>query len=215
MYAGIGAAVIIDIPEYPADALREAVLNALVHMDYSVHTENMPIQITMYADRVEIRNPGGLYGRMTVDQLGNAQPDTRNPFIITAMEALGQTENRYSGIPRIRHAMAERSLPEPVFIDSRGEFTVCVYNQAGDTKTGTHELSAAVVQDERGLLAFCKTPRTRQEIADFLQITMVQYAVKRYVEPLVQTGALLLSVPDHPRSRRQTYRTNPRFNTPK
>ena len=49
------------MPEYPLDALREAVLNALVHRDYSTHTENMPIQLIMFYDRVEIRNPGGLY----------------------------------------------------------------------------------------------------------------------------------------------------------
>ena len=106
-----------DTPQYPMDAVREAVLNALVHRDYSIHTEGMPIQLTMYADRLEVSNPGGLYGRLTVDQLGHVQPDTRNPVMVTAMEVLEQTENRYSGIPRIRHAMAELSLPEPVFSD--------------------------------------------------------------------------------------------------
>lgn len=52
-----------DTWEYPVDALRETILNALVHRDYSVHRENMPIQITMFSDRIEIHNPGGLYGR--------------------------------------------------------------------------------------------------------------------------------------------------------
>lgn len=79
--------------------MRETVLNALVHRDYSIHTEGMPIQLTMYSDRLEVANPGGLYGRLTVDQLGKVQPDTRNPVLVTAMESLGQTENRYSGIP--------------------------------------------------------------------------------------------------------------------
>lgn len=64
-----------DIPQYPMDAIREAVLNALVHRDYSFHTEGMPIQLIMYTDRLEISNPGGLYVRLTIDQLGHAQPD--------------------------------------------------------------------------------------------------------------------------------------------
>ena len=76
------------------DAVREVLLNALVHRDYSSYTENMPIQLILYSDRMEVHNPGGLYGRLTVDQLGKMQPDTRNPFLVTAMEAMGQTENR-------------------------------------------------------------------------------------------------------------------------
>gem|GEM_PF-252405 len=60
----------IDRPEYPLDAVRETILNALVHRDYSIHTEGMPIRLTMYSDRLEVANPGGLYGRLTVDQTG-------------------------------------------------------------------------------------------------------------------------------------------------
>lgn len=197
----------VDTPEYPMDALREAVLNALVHRDYSVHTENMPIQLTMYADRVEIKNPGGLYGRLTIDQLGKAQPDTRNPFLVTAMEAIGQTENRYSGIPRIRHAMEEANLPQPVFTDSRGEFAVCLYNKnhADALQPKERKLPPETVSVEDMLLHFCAIPRTRKEIADFLGIKMVQYAMKRYVEPLIQAGKITLSIPEKPRSKNQTY----------
>ena len=52
-----------DRTDYPITAVREAVLNSLVHRDYSIHTEGMPIQIVMFDDRIEIRNPGGIYGR--------------------------------------------------------------------------------------------------------------------------------------------------------
>lgn len=201
-----------DIPEYPMDALREAVLNAIVHRDYSIHTENMPIQLTMFYDRVEIRSPGGLYGRLTVDQLGKVQPGARNPALITAMEALGQTENRYSGIPRIRHAMAEAGLPEPIFQDDRREFSVCLYNreamQAKNAPTGVSAVQTENPTDERGLLEFCKTPRTRKEIVKFLGIASSQYAIRRYLEPLVSSGAISMSIPDRPKSPKQTYQTN-------
>lgn len=198
-----------DRPEYPTDAVREAVLNALIHRDYSVHTENMPIQFFLFSDRIEIRNPGGLYGRLTVDQLGKMQPDTRNPFLVTAMETLGYTENRYSGIPKIRQAMEEAGLPAPVFCDTRGEFSVCLYNQQNQPFTQTEEADdLPLPADERGLLAFCKTPRTRKEIAAFLHIASQQYAIRRYVDPLVQSGALRLSNPERPRSPKQTYQTN-------
>ena len=48
----------------------------------------MPIQIIMYEDRMEIKNPGGIYGRIKVDQLGKMQPDTRNPVLALALETL-------------------------------------------------------------------------------------------------------------------------------
>ena len=51
-----------DRTDYPIIAIRKAIINALVHRDYSIHTEGMPIQIIMYEDRMEIRNPGGIYG---------------------------------------------------------------------------------------------------------------------------------------------------------
>jgi ATP-dependent DNA helicase RecG len=80
-----------DKPEYPTTAIREAILNALVHRDYSIHTQGIPIQLVIYADRLEITNPGGIYGRLTVDQLGKATPDTRNPSLAIALEVLHKT----------------------------------------------------------------------------------------------------------------------------
>ena len=200
-----------DTPQYPMDAVREAVLNALIHRDYSIHTEGMPIQLTMYTDRLEISNPGGLYGRLTVDQLGHVQPDTRNPVMVTAMEVLGQTENRYSGIPRIRHAMAELSLPEPVFSDRRGTFTVTLYHQRQaarqEPEEKTEEKPQDAVCDPRGLLAFCQEPRTRKEVIEYLEISSAQYALRRYLDPLVECGAIRMTIPEKPKSPKQQYVT--------
>ena len=198
-----------DTPQYPMDAVREAVLNALVHRDYSIHTEGMPIRLTMYADRLEVSNPGGLYGRLTVDQLGHVQPDTRNPVMVTAMEVLEQTENRYSGIPRIRHAMAELSLPEPFFSDRRGTFTVTLYNQREVARQEREERAEEKPQDTaydpKGLLVFCQEPRTRKEVVEYLEISSAQYALHKYLDPLVKCGAIRLTIPEKPKSPKQKY----------
>ena len=195
-----------DIPQYPMDAVREALLNALVHRDYSIHTEGMPIQLVMYTNRLVISNPGGLYGRLTVDQLGNMQPDTRNPVLVTAMETLGKTENRYSGIPTIRHALQSLSLPEPLFVNSRGGFSVTMYSRAVDSDAKKTRGQAQIV-DEKGLLAFCRTAKTRAEIIEFLAIESGQYALRRYLDPLVRSQAIVMTMPDKPRSPNQKYVT--------
>lgn len=193
----------IDVPQYPMVAVREAILNALVHRDYSFHTEGMPIQLVIYTNRIVITNPGGLYGRMTIDQLGNAQPDTRNPVLVTAMETMGKTENRYSGIPTIRYAMKQAGLAEPEFSDLRGEFSVTLYNTAVATEQGHAMVESCI--DEKGLIEFCRIPRTRSEIAGYLNITSEQYAYRRYVSPLIQAGRIIMTIPDKPRSRNQRF----------
>lgn len=187
-----------DRTDYPITAIREAVLNALVHRDYSIHTEGMPIQIIMFDNRLEIHNPGGIYGRIKVDQLGKVQPDTRNPVLALALEVLGITENRYSGIPTIRKEMAEYNLREPEFLEERGRFIVKFYKEI---KSENSDIS----DDAKDLILYCKTPRTRKEISEYLGLSSVTYAIQTHVMPLVEKGEIRMSIPDKPSSAKQLF----------
>ena len=186
-----------DRTEYPIEAIREAVLNALIHRDYSHLTEGTPVQINFFSDRLEIHSPGSLYGRMTVEQLGHARPDLRNPALAVMTEVLVGAENRYSGIPTIRREMAAHNLPEPVFENRRNEFVVTLYNQVQEKP----------VQSAETLLDFCKEPRSRKEIAAFLGLKTASYATERYIRPMLEEGKLEMTIPDKPKSTRQKYRT--------
>lgn len=188
-----------DRTDYPITAVREAIINALVHRDYSFHTEGMPIQIIMYEDRMEIRNPGGIYGRIKVDQLGKMQPDTRNPVLALTLETLRITENRYSGIPTIRREMEKYNLKEPKFADERGSFIVTFYKSGNVSKV---EPEVEVIND---LLVFCRTPRTRQEICEYLGLSSITYAIQTHVMPLVENGKIKMSNPDKPKSPKQLF----------
>lgn len=174
-----------DRPDYPITAVREAVLNALVHRDYSIHTEGMPIQLIMFEDRMEIRNPGRL---------------SQNPVIASELEVLKVTENRYSGIPTIRRMMQEYDLQQPEFIDERGSFIVKLYKDV-------MEQTAVEMDrvDNRELLLFCKTPRTRKEISDYLGLNSVTYAIQTRVMPLVERGIIKMSIPEKPKSPKQLF----------
>lgn len=193
-----------DRTEYPMDAIREAVLNALIHRDYSIYTEGTPIQIDFFTDRLEIHSPGSLYGRMTVEQLGVARPDLRNPALAVMTEVLTGAENRYSGIPTIRRSLAEYGLPEPRFENRRNEFVVTFYNGTGETGAAESQETGEKAPD---LLAFCKTPRTRKEIADYLGVKTVFYVMQHYVKPLLESGQLAMTMPEKPKSRNQRYYT--------
>lgn len=198
-----------DREDYPLTAVREAILNALIHRDYSLYTEGMPIQLLLFEDRFEVRSPGGLYGRLRIDQLGKTQPDTRNPVLVVAMEILGETENRYSGIPTIRRELAQAGMDEPEFRNEGGTFVVCFRKGAKaprpQAQVSTAEQGSGTAEEK--LLRFCEVPRTRQEIAAFLGIQSVPYAIKTHVMPLVAQGRIALSLPEKPKSPKQKYTT--------
>lgn len=189
-----------DRTEYPINALREIILNALIHRDYSIYTEGTPVQLDFFSDRVEVHSPGCLYGRATIEQLGHSRPDLRNPALAVMAETLTDSENRYSGIPTIRREMEAYGLPAPVFENRRDEFVVTLYNTPVATDTTDSPTNTADT-----LLDFCKTPRSRKEIADFLKLKTTSYAIQRYVTPLLESGQLKMTNPEHPGSRTQKY----------
>jgi ATP-dependent DNA helicase RecG len=188
-----------DKPEYPIDAVREAVLNALMHRDYSVHTEGTPVRLYMFNDRLEIWNDGGLYGNLTIDSLGKVRADTRNQVLANILEILKVAENRYSGIPTIRGEMAAFGLPEPIFESKRGSFVVTLMNNF-NVRQPVNEAEAK----GSDLIGFCMTPRTRDEIAAYLGKS-TYYAMRSFVDPLLQNGKLKMTIPDKPRSRNQKF----------
>jgi ATP-dependent DNA helicase RecG len=92
--------------DYPIKALREAVLNAIVHRDYS---EPSDIQIKIYDDKMVIASPGKLYGDMTLEKLKqrNYQSSLRNKLIAEAFYLTGSTEKYGSGFIRIDNELKE------------------------------------------------------------------------------------------------------------
>jgi ATP-dependent DNA helicase RecG len=190
-----------DKTEYPIAAVRETILNALMHRDYSIHTEGSPVRILMFNDRMEIWNEGGLYGRLTIDSLGKVHADTRNMVLANILEVQKVAENRFSGIPTIREEMAAYDLPEPIFANKRGSFVVTLKN---NFDVHMPENGFSTKTNEKNLIDFCYTPRTREEIAAFLGKTQY-YVMKSFVDPLIENGQLKMTIPDKPRSRNQKY----------
>ena len=184
-----------DKTEYPVNAVREVILNALMHRDYSIHTEGTPVRVLMFKDRMEVWNEGGLYGKLTIDSIGKVHADTRNQTLVNILEVQKVAENRYSGIPTIRAEMEQYRLPEPIFESRRGNFIVTLRNDRSEAND---------LAEPKSLLEFCREPKTRAEIAGFLGKTQY-YAMKSTVTPLIETGALKLTVPDKPKSKNQQY----------
>lgn len=195
----------VDEPEYPIRAIRELVLNALIHRDYSMHTENSPIRVEMYNDRLEITNSGGIYGRLPVEKLGLESPETRNSVLTNLLEILGYSENRFSGIPVVRNEMKSRGLPEPEFIDTHREFKVILRSDLLENKD--KQSNSLLIEEQRQLLEYCRQPRSRKEISEYVGKTQ-NYVMQQIIQPLLQQNVLRMTMPEKPKSRYQKFVTN-------
>ena len=185
-----------DKDEYPLKALREIVLNALIHRDYSQYTENDPIRIEIYEDRIEVTNPGGLYGRLSMDQLGMVRSNIRNPYIASILETMEVTENRYSGIPIIYDEMKKANLLPPKFEDDRGVFKVTLYN--AKIKEAKENITDKIIE-------ICKKPRTKDFLAKEFGFDEKHpaYFINSYIKPLIEKGILKYTIPNKPKSKNQ------------
>ncbi|MBA7711856.1 hypothetical protein ES703_120823 [subsurface metagenome] len=115
-----------DIWDYPIPALREAVLNALIHRDY-FNIANF-ITIKVYDDHIWFSNPGGLPEGITVEQLKKPhQSYLRNPLIAKVFYLAGYIEQYGSGTVRMVEWMKEAGLPEPEYKEELGGFSVYFY----------------------------------------------------------------------------------------
>jgi ATP-dependent DNA helicase RecG len=120
---GIAALQRQEIWDYPLSALREAVVNALIHRDYTSHAD---IHIRVYDAKVIISNPGPLPEGLTVADLKRDQHDSipRNPLLAQVFYFASLVERWGTGTTRMRYACREQGLPEPEFLADENRFTI-------------------------------------------------------------------------------------------
>jgi len=109
--------------DYPLDAVREALLNALIHRDY--FDSGTEIQAKIFKDSLWIYNSGGLTGGLTLEQIKGQHPSrSRNKLIMNIFYLSGMVERFGSGISRIIEKCKSQLLPEPEFKEESGGFSV-------------------------------------------------------------------------------------------
>ncbi len=112
-----------DVPEYPIVAIRELLINALVHRDYF---DCNAVQVSILEDRLEITNPGKLFPGMSFDDLGSLSVQ-RNPLLYGLLRELRLVEGMATGIPKVRAIMMDAGLPEPLFQGVGGFFKATLF----------------------------------------------------------------------------------------
>lgn len=176
----IGPIYRTDIPEYPPLAIRESIINALLHADYAI--QGVSIMIAIFDDRIEITNPGSLIFGQTLQRALSGSSMIRNNVIARVFRELKLIERWGSGLQRIIDSCAQSGLMSPLFEERGNEFRVTLYN----IKSREPVLDLA----QKELLALLKKKRkiTTKEAAGLWEITPRNALVR--LKYLVELGLI-------------------------
>ena len=111
--------------DIPLPAIREGILNAICHRDYSITGSDNKLDI--FSDRIEITSPGTLPFGITLQDLGEGISEVRNRLIVKIFREAGYVEQLGTGIMRIKEACRTNALPEPKFEETGNFFKVTIF----------------------------------------------------------------------------------------
>jgi ATP-dependent DNA helicase RecG len=197
----------------PLDALREILLNAIMHRDYSHYSGY--VAIVVFDDRIEIRSYGHLPTGITVEQLSKKHDSKpTNPLIAEAFHRTGAVEIWGRGTNRVISMCKKYGTAVPVFEDRNGFMHVTFKTEMVAGKAGLRPESQPESQPEsrpeslesRVLLVLKNGSLGKQEISARLGQKDVSGQLNIVVRSLVDEGLIGLTIPDKPKSRLQKYR---------
>ena len=184
-----------DIPDYPRPAVREALLNAVAHRDYSAYMRGSQVQVRLFADRLEISSPGGLFGDVTLETL-EVRQSTRNQRLMQLMEDHRLVDNRGTGIDGMIAEMRDAHLEPPRFSDDRSYFTVTFYRHtlllSGEGVSWLNSVAASLpISDRQRLALLYLRHNERMTNSDYRRLHRVDSRIAgRELQDLVTLGAV-------------------------
>jgi predicted HTH transcriptional regulator len=201
-----------DIPEYPSIALREALVNAVAHTDYSL--TGMQIMVAVFADRLEIQNPGMLPFGMTLEDLRAGVSRIRNPVIARVLRELERMETWGSGYRRIAADCGSGGYATPEWIELGSAMRVVFRPHAEAVTAGASRSDSGRDQvgtksgpsrDQVSILEIAREPRS---LGELMAVVGWRHKTKfrlKFLRPLLDAGLMAMTEPDKPRSSRQRY----------
>lgn len=177
----------LDTLSYPEDALREAVINALAHRDYSI--EGTQIDIDIFKDRLVITSPGKwlLSKKPSEYSLDTIPSVRRNKVICACFEVTGLMERSGSGLRKIYKIYKALNFKEPVLNDQHDYFLITLYDLLGENQNAVTKAS----KYDDIILSYCNNmARSREEIQDHISVKSRSYFTTKILKPLLESGAL-------------------------
>ena len=220
----------VKVFNYPFQALEEAVVNALYHRDYK---EREPVEITIEPDRISILSYSGPDQSISMESLKEANMlrsrRYRNRRLGDFLKELDLTEGRATGIPTIQKKLRENGSPKATIetdesrsyflidIPARRDFVqdaeIAKESDIERIKLNMSKMCPRYVQDmsmnELGLLAVCllraQEGVSAQEMLKNIDKVSFKQKKRKYLDKLLEMGAILMTIPDKPTSKNQKY----------
>lgn len=171
--------------ELPPDAVSEAIVNAIAHRDYH---SNASVEVRLFADRLEVWNPGSLPGTLTLDDLRNDHPSVpRNPLIAESLYLTRYIEKVGSGTQRMIELCRQAGLPEPNYELRAGSFVLTLWRD-----WLTAEVMAGFHLNERQLKGLtCLRAEGRLTSGRYQELTGIsRQTASRDLDDMVKKGIL-------------------------
>ena len=222
-----------NIPEYPMEAVREAITNAVMHRDWFFDGANVFVEV--YADRIEVISPGALPKGMSVADLGH-KTVRRNTLVADLLHRIDFIEKAGTGIRRILDGARAVDCPEPVFgVESFVTVTFRpnpeVRQAAGGELVSTPQVAqltdqvtaqeadqvtaqeadqvTAQVPPQLFVLKAIFGEMSRHQIQESLGLKHTRHFRDTYLNPTLQAGLIEMTIPEKPQSSKQRYRLTP------
>ncbi|GAU77714.1 Fic family protein [Fusibacter sp. 3D3] len=186
---------------------REAISNLLIHREFS---NPFPAKLVIGKDRVYIENGNKPHGNGMIDP-EDFSPYPKNPKIAKFFKEIGWVDELGSGVRNIYKYNKIYSGADPEFIEGDVFKTIIpliVQDTNQDTNQDTVQDNNQDNEDIKGLLEFCRTPRTREEMQQFMGLNNRGHFRQKILNPLIKGGLLKMTLPDKPTSRNQKYYSN-------
>ncbi len=218
--------------ELPAQAVTEAIVNAIVHRDY---TSTGSVQVMLFRDRLEVWNPGTLPKGLTIEKLqGRHRSMPTNPLLAHPVYLAGYIEQIGTGTTDVIDRCVAQGLARPMFVQD-DDFLLTIYRR---TPQDTAQDTAQVTMQDNSLNSskidnstmqdtmqdamqdtMQVTPQvirlykvlgiealTKQQLMTILGINNADYFRLNYLQPALASGLIEMTIPDKPTSRNQKYR---------
>ena len=182
--------------ELPPDAVREAIVNAVAHRDY---TSTGSVQVMLFADRLEVWNPGTLPPSLTLQRLREPHGSfPANPLLAEPHYLAKYIERMGTGTRDMIRLCREVGLREPQY-DVRDGFVQTLWRP-------TAPVAGEVAGEVAKLLRVCRGAMTRRELRESLLLRGEDNFRQLYLVPALEAGWIEMTIPGKPNSRLQKYR---------
>ena len=198
--------------ELPVQAVTEAIVNAVIHRDY---TSTGAVQVMLFRDRLEVWNPGGLPKGMTIEKLqGRHRSMPVNPLLAIPVYKAGYIEQIGTGTTDLIDRCLEYGLPRPTFTQD-DDFLLTIYRATpqdtpqdkslnnSDVATFTPQVTPQVIRVYR---AVGDKVLSKEQIMKVLGLSDPKNFRLNYLQPALAAGLLEMTIPDKPTSKNQKYR---------